>query len=92
MQGKSPILLVSAPHVYHDRRVALETQLWRWRLPFGVAEWRCPTAVLVDDAAGQTRLPIRDVSRWAQLVLLGVGLMALIAAMLAGRWASEVRK
>jgi hypothetical protein len=92
MQGKSPILLVSAPHVYHDRQVALESQVWRWRLPFGVAEWRRPTAVLVDDAAGHARLPVHDVTRWAQLAILGVGLMALIAALLAGRWASEERK
>ena len=81
--------IVGAPQAYHTRRVALESQVWRWRLPFGVAEWRRPTAVLVEDAAGHTRLPVRDVTRRAQLAMIGVGFLCLIVGLLAGRWASE---
>lgn len=84
--------VVSAPHVYHNRRVALEWQVWRRRLPFGVAQWHRPTAVLVEDAAGHSRLPIRDVTRQAQLAMIGLGFLCLIVALLAGRWASEVQE
>jgi len=84
--------VVGAPHVYHNRRVVLESRVWRWRLPFGVAEWRRPTAVLVAEASGHSRLPIRDVTRYAQLAMFSVGLLGLIAVLLAGRWASEVRE
>lgn len=83
--------IVSVPHVYHDRRVALESRIWRWRLPLGIVEWRRPTAVLVEEATGHTRLPIRDVTRYAQIALIGFGLMWLIAALWVGRWASEVK-
>jgi hypothetical protein len=84
--------VVSAPHVHHNHRVTLESRVWRWRLPFGVAEWRRPTAVLVEGTAGHARLPIRDVTRYAQLTIISVGFLGLIAALLAGRWASEVRE
>lgn len=83
---------VGAPQIYHNRRVALESRVWRRRLPFGVVEWRRPTAVLVEDAAGHSRLPIRDVTRQAQLAMIGLGFVCLIAALLAGRWASEVQE
>ncbi|MBP8947867.1 MAG: hypothetical protein KBG73_03435 [Candidatus Promineofilum sp.] len=84
--------VVGAPHGYYDRHVALESRVWRWRLPFGIVEWRRPTAVLVEDAAGYSRLPIRDVTRRAELGMIGVGFLCLIAALLAGRWASEVKE
>lgn len=83
---------VSAPHVYHNRRVALESRVWRWRLPFGVAEWRRPTAVLVEEAAGPLRLPIRDITRYSQLALFGAGFLGLIVTALVSRWAREVRE
>lgn len=83
--------VLSPPVDYHDRRLTLESRVWRWRLPFGVAEWRRPTAVLLDEAGGHTRLPIHDLTRYAQLALISFGILWLVAALGAGRWAREVR-
>jgi hypothetical protein len=88
--GRFPV--VSAPHVYHDYRVVLESRVWRWRLPFVVVEWQRPTAVLLEQATGYARLPIRDVTRYVQLAIIGFGFMCLIAALWVGRWASEDRE
>ena len=39
------------------------------RLPWGLAVWARPVAVLIDSGAGTERIPIIDVMRWLQLAL-----------------------
>jgi hypothetical protein len=54
---------------------------------WGVLLWRRPTAVIVQHAEGtEDVLPIQDVTRRAQLTLLGVGLLSSILVLLANRF------
>ncbi len=62
------------------RLVPIETAT-RWQPPgmWGVLLWKRPTAMLVQHPDGtEEMLPIQDVTRQAQLTLLGIGLLGSI--------------
>jgi hypothetical protein len=50
------------------------------RLPFGGFVWNRPAAVLVEHAGQIERIPIVDLTRRAQLALLGFGVMLVLLA------------
>ena len=54
------------------------------RAPFGGIVWNRPLAVRLRGPAGETRLPIRDVTRRGQILLYGLSLLFLLAGLAAG--------
>lgn len=67
------------------RLIPIETAT-RWQPPgmWSVLLWKRPTAVLVQHPDGsEEMLPIQDVTRQAQLTLLGIGLLGSILLLLA---------
>jgi len=65
--------------------ITLESRSLKLRTSFGGLVWNRPTAVRVDHSSGETRLPIRDVTRRGQLILYGLSLLFVIAGLAAGR-------
>ena len=61
-------------------RLAMESEVFQVRLPFGGLVWRRPSAVLVESAGGRTqRVPIHDVTRWAQIAIAVASIAAAAA-------------
>jgi hypothetical protein len=56
----------------------------RW--PKGGFVWNRPAAVLVERGEETERIPIVDVTRVAQVALLGLGLVFMLAAVLLSVW------
>lgn len=67
-----------------DTEIVLETTGLATRLPFGGLVWNRPAAVRVVEGGGESRLPIRDVTRRGQLALYGIGLLFVVAGLAAG--------
>ncbi len=82
---KSPIAYethVSEPLSVGGRQIVVRSRVLRLDLPpFGGFIWNRPSAVLVRDAGGERTLPVVDVTRIAQVALLGG---AAFAALLLG--------
>jgi hypothetical protein len=69
-----------------DVRLTPESKALVVRWPNGGWVWNRPVAVLVEREGGGERMPIVDVTRIAQLALLGLGaLFALVTVMLSAR-------
>ncbi|HMT20499.1 MAG TPA: hypothetical protein PKE20_04510 [Promineifilum sp.] len=66
-----------------DAGIILESMGLEARAPFGGVVWNRPTAVRVRGPAGETRLPIRDVTRRGQLLLYGLSLLFVLAGLAA---------
>jgi len=75
-------------YLIDGRRIVVEARAWRVRLPFGGLVWNRPVAVRAPgpsgDTPGETRLPVRDVTRFWQIAAYGVGFVCLLAGLLAG--------
>lgn len=75
---KSPIQIEmqsSAPIVLSDRQIILQARIVRVRLPFGGIVWNVPASVSVQMADGHRQsLPVRDVTRLVQVLVLTLGL------------------
>lgn len=69
------------PLTIGERRLALEARAWRLRLPFGGLVWSAPAAVRYGAPDGERRVPIRDVTRLAQLALYGFAFICLAAGL-----------
>jgi hypothetical protein len=65
-----------------EHQLVLEARTFRLRLPFGGFLWSTPAAVRVRTPAGETRLPIRDVTRRWQAAIYGFSFMCLAAGLL----------
>lgn len=63
-----------------DHTVVPQSQALTVRWPYGGFVWNRPVAVLVEGGEGTERIPIVDVTRMAQLGLLGLGLVFLLLA------------
>lgn len=79
-------------YLIDGQRVVVEARAWRVRLPFGGLVWNRPVAVRAPgpsgvtpgETPGETRLPVRDVTRFWQIAAYGVSLVCLAAGLLAG--------
>ncbi len=60
------------PIVVGDTRITPQARAFSLRFPFGGFVWNRPTAVLVERDGVTQRIPIRDVTRIAQIVLFGL--------------------
>ncbi len=74
------------PIVVGDTRITPQAQAFSVRFPFGGIVWNRPTAVLVERDDLTQRIPIVDVTRVAQVALLGlVVTFSIIITLLAAR-------
>lgn len=71
-----PVTWGAAVVVPHSRALVV-------RLPFGGFVWHRPIAVEVERGDRSERVPIRDVTRTAQVAVFGSSLLALSAALFA---------
>jgi len=75
-------------YLIDGQRIVVEARAWQVRLPFGGLVWNRPVAVRAPgppgDTPGETRLPVRDVTRFWQIAAYGVSLVCLVAGLLAG--------
>ena len=60
------------PIVVGDTRITPQAQAFSVRFPFGGFVWNRPTAVLVERDDVTQRIPLQDVTRVAQVVMLGL--------------------
>lgn len=73
---------VGQPVIAGDTVVTPQSQALIVRLPICSFVWNRPTAILVERDGQVKRFPIRDVSRIAQLCLLGFSLVLSIASLI----------
>jgi hypothetical protein len=73
---------VGQPVIAGDTVVTPQFQALIVRLPIGGFVWNRPTAVLVERDGQTERLPIRDITRIAQLSLLGFSLVLSIVSLI----------
>lgn len=66
-----------------ESEIVLEAVSFQARAPFGGLVWNRPLAVRVRGPVGETRLPIRDVTRRGQLLLYGLSLLFVLAGVAA---------
>lgn len=79
MQWLSSRILSSDPILFGARRMVVRSHAIQLSLPFvkGGVVWNRPFAVQVQEGNGQEQsLPVVDVTRIAQLLILAAGLMA----------------
>jgi hypothetical protein len=80
------------PYLAGDTRITPFARVLRIQLPgpFKGLIWNRPTSVLVKTPDGQEQIiPVRDVTRQAQLALLGIGLLGgLLVVLVSGRFKS----
>ena len=78
------------PQTIGDATITPQSQALIVRFPFGGFVWNRPVAVLVDRNGQTERIPIVDVTRIAQLSVLGLTLaFSIIIAALAARRRSK---
>jgi hypothetical protein len=77
--------IITTTKVIDGREVVLEARAIRLRLPFGGFLWSAPAAVRVTSPDGDTRLPVRDVTRRWQIAAYGFSLICLAAGLMARR-------
>jgi hypothetical protein len=75
--------IVELPLTVAGRDIVLEARTFRLRLPFGGFVWSAPAAVRLRTSDGETRLPIRDVTRRWQIAAYGFSLFCLAAGLMA---------
>jgi hypothetical protein len=75
----------AAPVAVGPLRLVARSRSLVVRLPFGGLVWHRPVAVRVERDGTTTELPIRDLTRTAQLALFGLALAALAVARAARR-------
>lgn len=80
-----PQTTYTEPQTHGGRAIVLEARAWRLSLPFGGLVWNRPAAVHLGPPGESERVPIRDVTRRAQIALLAVALLCLLAGRQAGR-------
>ncbi len=62
-----------------DQQITVSSRAWQLRLPFGGFVWNHPAFVTTQTADGQTRvLPVYDVTRIAQALILALGIAGAI--------------
>lgn len=81
--------LVEVTHTIDGKRIVLEARAFRLRRPFGRFLWSAPSAVRLPGPGGETRLPIRDLTRRRQITAYGISLICLAAGLLARGRPSE---
>ncbi len=74
-------IVESAPLIMEERRITLEARAARLRLPFGGLVWSRPAAVITRGPSTETRLPIRDLTRRAQVALYAIALLFALAGL-----------
>jgi hypothetical protein len=77
------VTTIEVPVTVAGREIVLEARAFRLRLPFGGFVWSAPAAVRVPSPDGDTRLPIRDVTRRWQVAAYGFSLICLAAGLMA---------
>lgn len=78
------------PLTIGERQLVLEARSFRLRLPFGGFVWSGPAAVRYATPDGEERLPIRDVTRLAQIAAYSFALACLVAGLgIGGRQPKE---
>jgi hypothetical protein len=90
----SPITLTttsSAPIMAGQQTLVVHARVFQLRLPFAHLVWNRPTAVSVRGRGLDARtLPIRDVTRLAQMVWLALPLAAMLIVLAARRRQSQL--
>ena len=80
-KSSGPLTTYSEAQTLAGHTVVMEARAWRFRLPFFGVVWNRPTAVLAGDEPDRKRLPIRDVTRRAQVIVLALAAACFVAGL-----------